>query len=127
VAADGLILKLIKSTGAIPFVTSATPQLLFTIDNESLIYGRTLNPLREERISGGSSGGEAALIASGCSPIGIGGDIGGSIRIPAAYCGISGLKPTAGRLPTKGNVILPASTMGNIAIRVENKNSHFLK
>lgn len=69
-------------------------------DNE--LHGRTLNPYDAERSPGGSSGGEAAAIAAGMSPCGIGSDSGGSLRMPAHFCGIATLKPTAGRVPLTG-------------------------
>jgi amidase len=71
-------------------------------DTENAITGRTLNPYDLEHTPGGSSGGEAALIACGGSPIGLGSDTGGGVRIPAAYCGLAALKPTLGRVPNTG-------------------------
>lgn len=67
-------------------------------DCSNPIYGQTVNPHNLQKTSGGSSGGEGALIGGGGSVLGLGSDIGGSIRIPASFCGICGLKPTAGRL-----------------------------
>lgn len=71
---------------------------MMTFECSNPIYGRTLNPQDINRGPGGSSGGEGALIAAGGSILGIGTDIGGSIRIPANMCGICGLKPTSGRI-----------------------------
>jgi Asp-tRNA(Asn)/Glu-tRNA(Gln) amidotransferase A subunit family amidase len=68
-------------------------------ETDNLIYGRTNNPWDLSRTAGGSSGGEAAAIAAGCSAGGVGSDGGGSIRVPAHFCGICGLKPTPGRIP----------------------------
>jgi amidase len=68
-------------------------------DSYNHVYGQTVNPLNRNLISGGSSGGESSLIAAGGSIIGIGSDIGGSIRIPAGLCGLYGLNPTNGRIP----------------------------
>lgn len=65
--------------------------------------GRVTHPVRPERSVGGSSSGEAALVAAGGSPLGLGSDSGGSIRLPAAWCGVFGLKPSAGRVPTTGH------------------------
>ena len=62
-----------------------------------------MNPLNTQRTCGGSSGGEAGLIVARCSPVGIGSDIGGSIRIPSEFCGIYGFKPTSGRISIKGH------------------------
>lgn len=92
-----LIDHLVKQ-GAIPFVRSNVPQALMAAESDNTIYGTCLNPHDKTRTAGGSSGGEGALIAAGCSPAGLGNDIGGSIRIPSAFCGIFGFKPTAGRL-----------------------------
>src|ERR1022692_1150762 len=71
--------------------------------SENPVFGRPSNPWNLTRVPGGSSGGEAAAIASGCSAAGIGSDMGGSIRIPAHFCGIAGLKPTPGRIPCSGH------------------------
>ena len=100
---DGLIVDLLKNqAGAIPFITSNVPQCLMLNETTNRIYGRCKNPWNEERTSGGSSGGEASLIASGCSPLGLGSDIGGSIRIPCLYTGLYGLKVTTSRLTLEG-------------------------
>src|SRR6202007_1779611 len=69
-------------------------------ETDNLLFGRTNNPWDLDRTPGGSSGGEAAAIASGCSAGGIGSDGGGSIRVPAHFSGICGLKPTPGRIPS---------------------------
>jgi amidase len=71
------------------------------------VYGRTNNPYNLEYSAGGSSGGEAAAQAAGLSPLGLGSDSGGSIRLPAHYCGVAGLKPTTGRVPNTGAFELP--------------------
>ena len=72
------------------------------VHTENMIYGTARNPLKQERSCGGSSGGDAGLVASRCVPLSFGTDLGGSIRIPAAFCGIYGLKPTSGRTPSRG-------------------------
>jgi fatty acid amide hydrolase len=87
------------AAGAIPIAKSNTPQLLIYTETDNPLYGRTNNPWNLERSCGGSSGGEAALIAAGASPLGLGNDIGGSLRVPAAFCGIASIRPTAGRTP----------------------------
>ena len=90
---NGYILDLlISKAGIIPFITSNIPQCLMVNESFNRLYGRCKNPWNQARTSGGSSGGEASLIASGCSPIGIGSDIGGSIRVPCLYTGIYGIK-----------------------------------
>ncbi|XP_069795035.1 fatty-acid amide hydrolase 1-like isoform X4 [Narcine bancroftii] len=99
---DCVIVQVLKIQGAIPFVKTNVPQTLFSYECSNPIYGQTINPLNPKRTPGGSSGGEAALIAAGGSILGIGTDVGGSIRLPAAFCGICGFKPTANRLSKKG-------------------------
>src|ERR1700722_9790070 len=89
----------LRAAGAIPIAKTNVPQLMIFTETDNPLYGRTNNPWDLERSCGGSSGGEAAAIAAGASPLGLGNDIGGSLRIPAAFCGITSLRPTAGRLP----------------------------
>mmetsp|Transcript_1480 Transcript_1480/g.2057 ORF Transcript_1480/g.2057 Transcript_1480/m.2057 type:complete len:571 (+) Transcript_1480:90-1802(+) len=108
--ADELIVDACRTAGLIPFVRTNVPQQLLLPETENDLWGITNNPYDLKRTPGGSSGGEGALIASGCSVIGIGSDIGGSIRIPAHFCGIVGFKPTpqrmthvGGRVPRVGN------------------------
>ncbi|NXN72242.1 VDHAP protein, partial [Himantopus himantopus] len=95
---DSVLVKVLKRQGAIPFAMTNVPQSLFNYDCSNLIFGQTLNPLNHQKSPGGSSGGEGALIAGGGSILGIGSDIGGSIRLPSSFCGLCGLKPTAKRL-----------------------------
>ncbi|NXQ30096.1 FAAH1 hydrolase, partial [Alaudala cheleensis] len=95
---DSVLVKVLKRQGAIPFAMTNVPQSLFSYDCSNPIFGRTLNPLSPQKSPGGSSGGEGALIAGGGSILGIGSDIGGSIRLPSSFCGLCGLKPTAERL-----------------------------
>ncbi|XP_074122141.1 fatty-acid amide hydrolase 1-like [Sminthopsis crassicaudata] len=99
---DCVVVQVLKKQGAIPFVHTNVPQSMFSYDCSNPIFGRTLNPLNTAKSPGGSSGGEGALIASGGSILGLGTDIGGSIRFPAAFCGICGLKPTSGRISKRG-------------------------
>ncbi|NXK61440.1 FAAH1 hydrolase, partial [Sylvietta virens] len=95
---DSVLVKVLKRQGAIPFAMTNVPQSLFSYDCSNPIFGQTLNPLNPQKSPGGSSGGEGALIAGGGSILGIGSDIGGSIRLPSSFCGLCGLKPTAERL-----------------------------
>ncbi len=95
----GELVRRLVAAGAVPFVKSNVPQLLMLPETVSAAFGRTLHPTHPDRTCGGSSGGEAVLVALQLSPLGFGTDIGGSIRIPAAFCGIYGFKPTPGRLP----------------------------
>ncbi len=100
---DALLVEQAQRAGALLLGKTNVPQtLLLPMETVNPIWGRTRNPWNPERSAGGSSGGEAAAIASGQSPAGLGTDIGGSIRIPAAYCAVFGLKPTRGRWSTLG-------------------------
>jgi len=98
-AADDRYIQRLRAAGAIIVGKTNVPQLLLYIESDNPLYGRTNNPWNLERTPGGSSGGQAAIIAAGGAPLGLGSDIGGSIRVPSAFCGVVGLKPTAGRTP----------------------------
>ncbi|XP_029052186.1 fatty-acid amide hydrolase 2-B-like [Osmia bicornis bicornis] len=100
---DGDAVKLIKNAGAIVLVVSNTSELCTAVNSYNHLFGQTKNPYNRTRTSGGSSGGEGALIASGASVLGFGSDIVGSIRIPALCNGIFGHKPTPGIIPIKGH------------------------
>ncbi|XP_077389323.1 fatty-acid amide hydrolase 1 [Festucalex cinctus] len=99
---DSVIVEVLRRQGAIPFVKTNISQGMLSYECSNIIYGRTVNPRNLKKTSGGSSGGEAALIGGGGSILGIGSDIGGSVRIPAAFCGICSFKPTSGRLSKLG-------------------------
>ncbi len=101
--ADAPLVTRLRNAGAIILGVTNTPELLMAWETDNLLYGRTNNPWDLSRTAGGSSGGEAAAIASGCSAGGVGSDGGGSIRVPAHFCGICGLKPTPGRIPATGH------------------------
>lgn len=100
---DAPLVSRLRNAGAIILGVTNTPELLMAWETDNLLYGRTNNPSDLKRTAGGSSGGEAAAIASGCSAGGVGSDGGGSIRVPAHFCGICGLKPTPGRIPASGH------------------------
>src|SRR5437764_3918246 len=100
---DAPLVSRLRATGAIVLGVTNTPELLMAWETDNLLYGRTNNPWDLTRTPGGSSGGEAAAIASGMSAGGIGSDGGGSIRVPAHFTGICGLKPTPGRIPATGH------------------------
>ena len=100
---DAPLVKRLREAGAVILGNTNTPELLMAWETDNLLYGRTNNPWDLERTPGGSSGGEAAAIASGCSAGGVGSDGGGSIRVPAHFVGICGLKPTPGRIPATGH------------------------
>lgn len=95
---DGPLVTRLRRGGAILLGKTNISQLTLYPEADNPVYGRTTNPWNPARTCGGSSGGEAAIIASGGSALGIGNDSGGSVRIPAHFCGIHGLNPTAGRL-----------------------------
>ncbi|CAK4029048.1 related to vitamin D3 hydroxylase-associated [Lecanosticta acicola] len=99
---DALILKLLWQAGAVFHARTTEPQTLMHLETSNNIYGVTVNPYNTDLTSGGSSGGEGALLGLKGSPLGIGTDIGGSIRSPAANNGVFGLRPTTHRLPVGG-------------------------
>jgi len=102
-AADAPLVGRLRAAGAVILGVTNTPELLMAWETDNLLYGRTNNPWDLTRTAGGSSGGEAAAIAAGLSAAGVGSDGGGSIRVPAHFCGICGLKPTPGRVPITGH------------------------
>ena len=110
--ADAAVVARLRSAGAIVLGKTNVPELSMVGETDNLVYGRTNNPYDLARTPGGSSGGEAAIIAAGGSPLGIGGDIGGSIRQPAHFCGIAGIKPSQGRVPRTGHFPPPAGALG---------------
>lgn len=114
-----------RAAGAIILGKTNVAQLLLYIESDNPVYGRSNNPWNLTRSPGGSSGGQAAIIAAGGSPMGLGTDIGGSLRYPAGFCGLAGLKPTSGRTPDPGRYSVPigeraiVSQVGVLARRVE--------
>ncbi|RMY46835.1 hypothetical protein D0865_09037 [Hortaea werneckii] len=99
---DAALVKILLSLGAVPYVKTNIPQTLMTGDSHNNIFGRCLNPHKLSLTAGGSSGGEGALLAMRGSPVGVGTDIAGSVRIPAYVNGVYGLKPTSRRIPYAG-------------------------
>jgi amidase len=100
---DAPLVARMRQAGAILLGNTNTPEFLMAYETDNLVSGKTSNPWNLSHSAGGSSGGEAAAIASGCSVAGVGSDGGGSIRVPAHFCGICGLKPTPGRIPATGH------------------------
>jgi amidase len=96
---DAPTVERMRAAGAIPFARTNLPDLGLRVHTDSALHGLTRNPWNPNVTAGGSSGGEASAIASGMSPIGLGNDIGGSLRNPAHCCGIASIKPTSGVVP----------------------------
>src|SRR6202166_1643705 len=105
---DAVLVSRLRAAGAILVGNTNVPEFLMAYETDNALSGKTSNPWELARSAGGSSGGEAAAIASGCSMGGVGSDGGGSIRTPAHFCGICGFKPTPGRIPATGHY--PPST-----------------
>ncbi|XP_064474031.1 fatty-acid amide hydrolase 2-A-like [Ornithodoros turicata] len=99
---DAKSVEFLRVAGAIPLAVSNVPEMCFSSDCSNRVYGRTNNPYDTNRIPGGSSGGESALLASAASLVGVGTDIFGSLRCPAACCGIFTHKPTSGSVSLNG-------------------------
>jgi amidase len=102
-AHDSTIAHRLKAAGAILVGKSNTPELSLSDECNNAIYGRTNNPYDRTRTAGGSSGGAASIVAARGVPFDIGSDVGGSIRLPAHFCGVAGFKPTRGLIPTTGH------------------------
>ena len=100
---DAPLVSRLRAAGAVILGVTNAPEMLMAWETDNLLYGRTNNPWDLTRTAGGSSGGESAAIAAGFSVGGVGSDGGGSIREPAHFCGICGLKPTPGRIPSTGH------------------------
>jgi len=100
---DAPLVSRLKAEGAILLGNTNTPEFLMAYETDNRLTGKTSNPWNLAHSAGGSSGGESAAIAAGCSAGGVGSDGGGSIRVPAHFCGICGLKPTPGRVPATGH------------------------
>ncbi len=100
---DAVVVARLRAAGAIVLGTTNVADMLMAYETENPLHGRTVNPWAADRTPGGSSGGESAAIAAGCSAGGIGSDGGGSVRVPAHFCGICALKPTPGRIPSTGH------------------------
>ncbi|KAF4795339.1 Fatty-acid amide hydrolase 2 [Turdus rufiventris] len=99
---DATVVSRLKQAGAIPLGVTNCSELCMWYESSNRVYGRTNNPYDLQRIVGGSSGGEGSVLAAACSVIGVGSDIGGSIRMPAFFNGVFGHKPTTGVVPNDG-------------------------
>jgi aspartyl-tRNA(Asn)/glutamyl-tRNA(Gln) amidotransferase subunit A len=100
---DATVVTRLKQAGGILMAKTNMPEFALWWETGNRVFGFTENPWKRGHTVGGSSGGEAAAIAAGLSPLGVGSDVGGSIRLPAHYCGIVGLKATHGRIPLTGH------------------------
>ena len=100
--ADATVVARLKLAGAILLGKTNCPPYGGGIETDNEVYGRTNNPYDVARTPGGSSGGEAAIVAAGGSPCGLGTDSGASVRLPAHFCGLASIKPTAQRVPVTG-------------------------
>jgi Asp-tRNA(Asn)/Glu-tRNA(Gln) amidotransferase A subunit family amidase len=118
---DAEAVRRLRAAGGIVIARTNVPEFGMSHETDNLRYGRTNNPIDPRRTAGGSSGGEAALVASGGSAVGLGTDVGGSIRYPAHCCGIVGFKPASGRIdpagsfPSPGGFISSFRSMGPLA------------
>lgn len=101
---DAVVVKKLKDSGAIILCKTNTPTLCFCHETDNKLYGRTNNAWDKTRTAGGSSGGEAALIAVGGSPVGMSSDIGGSIRFPSHFNGVVGFKPGMNQVSSEGHI-----------------------
>lgn len=99
---DAPVVLHMREAGAIPIGRTNLPDMGLRVTTDSSLHGITRNPWNSQRTAGGSSGGEAVALATGMSPIGLGNDVGGSLRNPANACGIASIRPSAGRVPDAG-------------------------
>ena len=103
--ADATVAARLRAAGGILLGKTNTPELTYAGETDNLVYGRTNNPFDLSRAPGGSSGGAGAIVCCGGAAFDIGSDTGGSIRGPAHYCGITGIKPNSGRVPRTGHIV----------------------
>jgi amidase len=113
---DALAVQRLKRAGAVIFGKTNVPKSLGDWQSYNAVYGATSNPWNPDRTPGGSSGGSAAALAAGFSGLEIGSDIGGSIRVPAHFCGVFGHKPTHGLLPPRGHSLARATALPDISV-----------
>jgi amidase len=113
---DGAVAARLRAAGAIIIGHTNVAPFLADYQSANAIFGRTSNPWNLNRTAGGSSGGAAAAVAAGLTPIEVASDVGGSIRLPAHFCGVYGLKPTEGRVPATGFFRLPPGAPRTVRI-----------
>lgn len=117
-ASDAAAVRRLRDGGAIVLGKTNLPPLAVDLQTTNELFGTTNNPWDHARTSGGSSGGAAAAVAAGLSPVELGSDIGGSIRTPAAFCGVCGHKPTHGIVPLRGHIPGPPGTLAEADVGV---------
>ena len=117
-ARDATAVARLRAAGAVVFGKSNTPPFAADVQAVNPVFGATRNPWDEARTCGGSSGGSAAAVAAGLAAAEVGSDIGGSVRTPAAFCGVYGLKPTHGIIPLRGHVPGPPGTLAEADLAV---------
>ena len=108
---DAPAVNRLKAAGAIILGKTNTPEMAIPYETDNPLFGRTSNPYDRRLTCGGSSGGEAAAIAACMSPAGLGSDLSGSIRVPAHFCGIVGLRPTSGQISMQGHFPVPVEAL----------------
>jgi amidase len=106
----------LRAAGAIPFGRTNLPDFALRVHTDSALHGLTRNPWNPQRTAGGSSGGEAAALATGMSPLGLGNDLGGSLRNPAHCCGVASIKPSTGAVPRA--TVIPPEDYWNISFQL---------
>src|SRR5688500_3707597 len=111
---DATAVARLRGAGAIILGKTNTPELTISYETDTLIYGRTNNPYDLQRTSGGRSGGAAAILAAGGAALALGSDTAGSIRVPAHFCGVAGLRPTYGRVSRAGHILPPGGVIGRL-------------
>jgi fatty acid amide hydrolase 2 len=122
---DAVTVARLRDAGGIVLGVTNLSELCMWFESDNPVYGRTVNPYDADRIAGGSSGGEGAIVGAGASPFGLGADVGGSIRMPAFFCGVFGHKPGSGVVPNSGQFPLtsweasPFLASGPLARRAE--------
>ncbi|KAK7023858.1 putative amidase PB8B6.03 [Favolaschia claudopus] len=113
---DSDVVALLKAAGAIPIVKTNVPQTMFTFECCNPVFGRSVNPYNSSFTCGGSSGGEAALLAMNGSALSIGSDVGGSLRLPSSMCGVYSLKPSPWRVSSVGSGITVPGSEGIVSV-----------
>jgi fatty acid amide hydrolase len=113
-ARDAVLVRALREAGAIVLGRTNLSQLMSSFETDNPLFGRTDNPFSARHTAGGSSGGDAAAVGAGLSPLGFASDVGGSVRIPAHFSGVVGMVPTPSRLPRSG-LALPASELGTLS------------